>query len=489
MYLMEFRLHTRQMDALTSPATEIMYGGAAGGGKSYFMRMAALAFAYDIPGLQVYLFRRAFPDLEKNHVYGDSGLLATMQPWIEKGWAKYNGTKHIVELKNGSNIFLCHLNSRADLINYQGAEIHLLLIDEGTQFEDDEYRYLRARVRLGGMGAKIPEQWRGRFPRIYMSANPGGVGHMWVKAGWIDGGLPMEIRRMPKEEGGMLRQYIPAVMSDNPTLDADYGDKLSGLGSPEMVKAWREGNWDVVAGTALEMLSRERHSVRRFKIPGHWTRIMGMDWGTAKPFAIGWYGVVEGDTRIVGKDGGKDVYLPDGALVKYREFYGWNGKADTGCRKDAAQVARELLTMEDQDEKIDYRVADSAMWAQTDGPSPQENMYTGSGRKVLLRQAVKDRTMNYQEIRARLNGVDGRPMLYFMEDMKQTWRTVPGLQLDDLNPEKGPDTTQEDHIYDEISYVCRSRPFVTTAETRAEVAFKRHMKEAKKQAKVRMTPR
>lgn len=483
---MEFNLHRRQMDALTSTATEIMYGGAAGGGKSFFMRMAALAFAYDIPGLQVYLFRRAFPDLEKNHVYGESGLLATMQPWIEKGWAKYNGTKHIIELKNGSNIFLCHLNSRADLINYQGAEIHLLLIDEGTQFEDDEYRYLRARVRLGGMAAKIPEQWRGRFPRIYMSANPGGVGHMWVKAGFIDGALPMEIRKMPPEEGGMMRQYIPALMADNPTLDADYGDKLSGLGSPEMVKAWREGNWDVVAGTALEMLSRGVHGVRRFPIPEHWTRIMGMDWGTAKPFSIGWYAVVEGDTLIKGKAGAEDKYLPDGALVKYREYYGWNGKPDVGCRKDAATVARELIGME-EGERIDYRVADSAMWAQTDGPSPQENMYTGSGRKVVLRQATKERMVNYQEVRARLNGSEGRPMLYFMEDMKHTWRTLPGLQLDDINPEKGPDSTMEDHVYDEVSYTVRSRPFITTAETRAERAFKRHMKEARKVTK--MVPR
>lgn len=451
---------------------------------SHLVRVAAAAWAYDCPGIQIYLFRRNFPDMEKNHLHGESGFLSLMGPWFQSKFVSYDGAKHIFKFANGSVIYLCHLNSRKDLQNYQGAEIHLLLLDEGTQFEEDEYRYLRARVRLGGW--RPPERWAGHFPRIMITANPGGIGHMWVKAAFIDARPPMEIARMPKEEGGMLRQYIPARLTDNPSMDTDYASKLSGMGSPELVKAWLDGDWNVVAGTALEMLDKKKHAVRRFTIPEHWTRIMAMDWGTAKPFAIGWYAVVEGGTTVFGKkEGERDVFLPDGALVKYREYYGWNGKADTGCRMTSPQVAQQALKLE-SGERIDYRVGDSAMWAQTDGPSPQENMYTATAGKFSMRQAQKDREMNFIELRQRFIGEEGpiegqnEPMLFLMEDLHHTWRTLPGLQLDELNPEKGPDSKQEDHIYDEMAYMCRSRPFKTTVVNRQEQQFNRLMKEAKK---------
>jgi hypothetical protein len=179
------------------------------------------------------------------------------------------------------------------------------------------------------------------------------------------------------------------------------------------------------------------------------------------------------------KDGERDVYLPDGALVAYREFYGWNGKADTGCRKTSPEVARDILKLENG-EHIDYRVGDSAMWAQTDGPSPQENMYTATGGKFILRQAQKDREMNYIEVRQRLIGEEGHPMLFFMEDLHHTWRTLPGLQLDETNPEKGPDSKQEDHLWDAVAYLSRSRPFKTTVVGRQEQQFNKLMKDARK---------
>lgn len=175
---------------------------------------------------------------------------------------------------------------------------------------------------------------------------------------------------------------------------------------------------------------------------------MGMDWGTAKPFAVLWCAVAEGGVVVKAKEKDqRDVFIPDGALVFYREYYGWNGKADTGCRMTSSEVARAILDIE-EDDRIDYRVGDSAMWAQTDGPSPQENMYKATNGKFILRQAQKDRAMNYLEVRNRLKGnEDGQPMLFFMDDLLHFWRTVPNLQLDEDQPEKGPDTQQEDHCF------------------------------------------
>ena len=158
-----------------------------------------------------------------------------MNDWFKTGFVTYNASKHIFNFANGSTIFLCHLGSKRDLQNYQGAEMHILLVDEAGQFEEDEYRYLRARVRLGGWSP--PDRWKYKLPLTLLSANPGGIGHMWLRDGFVTSRPPMEIERMPAIEGGMLRQYIPARLSDNPTMDVDYADKLAGMGNPELVRA------------------------------------------------------------------------------------------------------------------------------------------------------------------------------------------------------------------------------------------------------------
>jgi hypothetical protein len=116
------------------------------------------------------------------------------------------------------------------------------------------YRFLRSHVRMVGLA--LPEELKGKFPRILCGANPGNVGHAFVKSSFIDGALPLEVRRMPEEEGGMLRQYIPARLDNNPSMltdDPGYEAKLSGMGSAELVRAMREGDWNT--GTSLSALS------------------------------------------------------------------------------------------------------------------------------------------------------------------------------------------------------------------------------------------
>lgn len=249
---LDFSLHPKQMSALESKATEILYGGAAGGGKSHLMRIAAILWCTAIPGLQVYLFRRIRDDLVKNHVEGPNGFRAMLAGWVECKFVEI--VEDEIRFWNGSKIYLCHCKDEKDRFKYQGAEIHVLLIDELTHFTDVIYRFLRNRVRM--VGITLPEAYRGKFPRIVCGANPGGIGHQFVKTTFIDGVRPMQAYFTPKSEGGMLRQYIPARLEDNPSMassDPGYEARLHGLGSDALVRAMRYGDWDIEANrtTAL----------------------------------------------------------------------------------------------------------------------------------------------------------------------------------------------------------------------------------------------
>lgn len=459
-----FELHYKQGQALTSKATEILYGGAAGGGKSHLMRIAAILWCIQIPRLQVYLFRRIREDLVKNHIEGEYGFRSLLSDHVNQGWVT------IVEdeirfNENGSRIYLCHCKDEKDRFKYDGAEMHVLLIDELTHFTEVIYTYLRSRVRMNeDVRRALAPEYQGCFPRILTGSNPGKLGHAWVKRTFVELLDPMEIRKMPKEEGGMLRQYIPALLEDNPSLDKDdYEGKLFGLGSPELVKAMRFGLWDITAGAALEKLNRNLHMVRSFRVPEHWTKLTGLDWGTARPYALAWGCVVEENMILKGKDPWPDKFIPKGAIIIYREKYGWNGKANEGCRKESPVVAKEAVEIEeDAGEDINYRVGDPAMWSSHDGPCVAERMYNSTDGRFSMEKAHNDRISGYEEFRARLVGEDGVPMVYFTENCKHIWRTLPDLQLDEDHPEKGPDSDQEDHLYDCIRYMLCSRPYITT---------------------------
>ena len=258
---MDFHLHPKQSVAFTSLATEILYGGAAGGGKSHLMRVKAIALCTAIPNLQVYLFRRTSVDLVLNHMASANGFPSMLADWLASGWVKFNGSERKFYFWNGATIHLCHCEHEKNRFNYQGAEMHVLLIDEATHFTEIIYRFLRSRVRLGAFVP--PKEYASVLPMILCGANPGGVGHSFVKKTFIDPQAPMEIVRQSDEEGGMLRQYIPAKLEDNPSMDADYEKKLMGLGSPELVKAMRHGDWDVVAGAFFDF-DRSRHVIKPF---------------------------------------------------------------------------------------------------------------------------------------------------------------------------------------------------------------------------------
>lgn len=461
---LDLALHHKQGTAFLSTATEILYGGAAGGGKSHLMRIAAISWCAAIPHLQVYLFRRVKEDLVKNHMEGVSGFRALLAQWVLDGHCEI--IENEIRFTNGSKIYLCHCKDEKHMYKYQGSEIHVLLIDEVTHFTEKIYRFLRNRVRIGGL--IIPEQYKGLFPRILCGANPGNIGHLWVKNMFVDNVIPMDIRRMEQSEGGMLRQFITAILDDNPTLtenDPDYEARLMGLGSVQLVQAMRYGDWNVIEGAFFEELTQQRHGVAPFKIPEEWTRFRSGDWGSAKPFSIGWHAVVSDDYKL--PDGRT---IPRGAIVRYREWYGCvKGRPNTGLKMTAEQVARGTRERE-KDDQIVYGVMDPAAFSSDGGPSIVERMYTATGDKrkgkaVMWRPADNKRVSRrgamggWDTCRNRLVGdEDGRPMFYAFTTCTDFWRTVPAMQHDDINPEDM-NTDGEDHVADEWRYALMSRPY------------------------------
>jgi hypothetical protein len=476
----DVKFTAKQSRALKSEATEILYGGAAGGGKSYFMRALAIILCGLIPGLNVYLFRRIREDLIKNHIEGTGGFPVMLAPMVISGHVKIVDDE--IRFWNGSKIFLCHCKDEKDRFKYLGAEIHVLLVDEATMFTEVIYRFLRGRLRAPGLNfpqwaidffqAKFGVHLPAKIPLALLGSNPGNIGHQWVKSFFINNAQPFQVRRMSKAEGGMLRQYIPARLEDNPHVDTeDYEGKLSGLGSKELVRAMRMGDWTIVAGAFLDNIREEKHKLPGFIPPAHWTRFRSMDWGSAKPFSVGWWVISEAEW-VKFRDGSERM-LPRGALVRYREWYGvkkdedGQAKPDVGLRMSAEAVGRGILERE-RGEKIDEQlsVADPSLWKEDGGPSNAERMLKCDPKQPdayvgpRFRPADNSRPPGWQQLYARLEWEevdDGEPMLYVTEDCEDWWRTVPALQHDETRMEDV-NSKMEDHAGDDTRYACMARP-------------------------------
>jgi len=463
-------LHDQQGEAFDSMATEILYGGAAGGGKSHLMRIAAILWCLLIPGLQVYLFRRTFPDLWKNHMEGPSSFQALLSPLVKVKQVSINLSDNFITFPNGSKIFLCHCQHEKNVYNYQGAEIHVLMMDELTHFTATMYRYLRGRVRM--VGLKIPDELQAMFPRILCSANPGGEGHNWVKAAWVDLAPPMTITQMPDEEGGMLRQYIPAKMQDNPSLmlnDPKYLSRLSGLGTPALVKAMKDGDWNIVAGGMFDDVYLESiHEQPPFPIPSTWRIDRSFDWGSSKPFSVGFWAESDG-TEATMPDGKKKSW-PRGTLFRIGEIYGWNGQPNEGCRKLAVEVARDVksyLADVPWGPRCVPGPADNSIFDAENGMCIADDMAKIGIRWERCDKSPGSRKTGWEAIRKRLKAAHQHPMeepgLFTFNTCRQFIRTVPTLPRDPIKTDDV-DTKSEDHTGDETRYRVLYAKKITTSE-------------------------
>src|SRR3990167_8107130 len=449
---MDIHLEPKQVLAFHSEATEVLYGGAKGGGKSFLFRTSAIRWCLEIGGVQVYLFRRTLADLRRNHMEGPKSLPILLREHIASGHVKYVSQHNQYEFWNGSILHLCYCEAEGDVENYQGAEIHVLIPDEATHYTDYQYRYLRAQVRRAGL--VVPPQYEKRIPRIELGANPGSIGHAWVKRTFISPKPAFEIWRASAEEGGMLRQFIPAKLGDNPHLmkeDPLYADRLRGLGADSLVRAMLDGDWDLVAGQAFEKLRRDIHCIEPFEPPEDWLRFGSFDWGSTRPFSFGMWTVSSGNPLPDGRT------YRRGAIIRFNEVYGWTGKPNEGLRKEAGDVA-EILKARIGHRKLSYIAADPSIWKVDGGPSIAETFLKHG---VTLRKADNSRLVGYVQLRQRIAGDEEGPMLYATKNCHDGfWRTMPDIVMDERHPEDI-DTDQEDHCADDVRYACMSRPWMS----------------------------
>lgn len=467
-----FDLHPRQGDALASTATELLYGGSAGGGKSHVTRVLAILWALEVPGIQIFIFRRLYNDLILNHLEGPTGFNALLATWINgrhpKSPLRAGRLCEVVEGEirfwNGSKIHLCHLQHQKDLTKYYGPEFHVLFLEEATQFTEYMIRFLRSRLRIPE-SLKIPdkymkpkEEWRNPdradfyFPRMIYTSNPGGVGHGYIKRAFIDGKKPYQYHKAPDDDGGHVRQYIPAKVDDNPSLNRDaVKANLSGL-PPQLVEAMLSGNWNAVIGAYYPELDPATHLIPPFPIPPHLTRFMSMDWGACgegDPFACCWFVVSDGSVFSTNARG-EPFQIPRDSLYCYRIWYG------RGLPKvTASQVASGILSRET--EQITYRVAGGDILENRGHGESIFEIFAKAG--VIFQRADMRRVSGWNQIRERLVGKNEVPRLFFNATHTDEVETIMNLQHDVNDPNDC--AAGDDHVADAVRYGCMSRPWVS----------------------------
>jgi len=363
--------------------------------------------------------------------------------------------------RSGARLYMAYLENENDAARYQGWSLTRVYIEEMTTFTSQ-----RSITRL----LATLRSSKGIHCQMRCTCNPGGPGHLWVKQWIIDYGAWNPIR---DEETKLTRVFIPARLTDNPELllhDPNYINRLKAVGSPQLVKAWLEGDWSIIEGAFFEEWSTARHVLEPFPIPDNWIRFRAMDWGSARPFSIGWYAVVQDDRMEQGHR------LPRHALVRYREWYGMKeGQPNMGLKMSAEEVAAGIVSRETFDgerEKIAYGVLDPSAWNVVSGPSIAETLMRHGAvfRRADNIRVSHDRRMGgWDQVRARLKGDpdDEDPMLFVFSTCYHLIRTLPVMQH---NPDHAEDLDSdlEDHCADELRYSCMSRPFRAKVINRAD---------------------
>lgn len=419
--------------------SELFFGGARGGGKSDYL---LADFLQDVDrygrNWRGILFRRTIPELQDLMVRANTLFLPTGAVWREqtKSW----------HWPNGAFLRMRYLEAVRDADNYQGHQYTWIGWDELTQWAADD-AYLKLIACLRNAEEEVPTK------RIRASGNPGNAGHGWVKNRFIDY-APLGYEPKTDEDTGLIRMYIPSKVTDNRALqlkDPDYIRRLKAVGSPQLVRAWLEGDWNVVTGAFFPEFT-ERHIVRPVELPKHWTRFAGFDFGSARPFCFVWLAVSDG----VGPNG-EPSQFPKNSVVVYREDYGCIGP-NKGISLTAEEIADRVKAKMPREEELSYIAADPACWKEEGGPSIAERMM--SRGLYGMRRADNSRLAGWDQLRARLKGEDGAPMIYIFSTCEHLIRTLPLIQHDDRHPEDI-DSDGEDHAVDALRYSLMSRPYQT----------------------------
>ena len=470
---LNLRLYEYQKHAMLSEASEILVGGSAGPGKSYFLRCASIIWALDVPGISIFLFRRLYKELLPNHMYGSGKYMEMLKEMMDAGDVELNKSEGIFTFYNQSRIYLCHAQYPDDVLIYLGSEMNVLLIDEATQFEEKMIRFLRSRVRLGSL--EVPAKWKGKLPKAIYGSNPGGIGHNYFKSGWVDHGA-RKLHRAPVSDGGMLREYIPALYTDNQILmrnDPAYADRLAGMGDEKLVEAYLKGSWDLaVDGMFAEAWQPLIHIITEARIPANWRIDRGFDYGSSAPAGALYFAESNGEEIVID---GQKRQLPARSLIVIAEVYFANEKYE-GLNMTPESMA-DIMVKFEFSAKIRPRVrpgpADAAIFeAQPGFESIADKMERSGVDFIKADKSAGSRKRGVQFIKQMLNAARTKsptsPHLYVIRSCKHLIRTLPNLpkDADDMDDV---DSSSEDHLFDVLRYrVLKAKS------TAAKVAVKGH---------------
>ena len=406
----------------------VAFGGARGGGKSWAVRKKSELLCARYPSIRVLIVRRTYKELVNNHVIFMRDDL--------HGIARYNETKMIFTFPNGSTINFGYFNSDKDASQYMGTEYDVVFVDEATNLKEEWLKKIVASVR--GVND---------FPkRVYYTCNPGGVSHGYIKRLFID-------RAYEPGERAEDYSFIRSRVTDNRALmesDPDYIRQLEAL-PPKIRRAWLDGDWDIFEGQYFEEFVdapdhyEDRvwtHVIEPFEVPKEWTIYRSFDFGYAKPFSCAWWAV--------------DY---DGRLYRIMELYGCTETPNEGVKWEPDRIFQEIAKIEREHRWLKGKkingIADPSIWDGSRGPSVAD-MAVRCG--VYFAPGDNARLPGWMQVHYRLAfDEDGRPGMQVFSTCKAFIRTMPLLQYDEHRVEDL-DTTGEDHVADEVRYMCMARP-------------------------------